>query len=98
MRRAIFIRYRKIYDGWTKRNRESKKNFEKFMIDITHCARRILSNTKKYICIYINICKEYVLCKINVGYKNIIFYFSNLFFPITICICICVKKEKYVYR
>lgn len=54
MRRGIFIRYRKIYDGWTKRNRESKKNFEKFMIDITHCARRILSNTKKniYILIY----------------------------------------------
>lgn len=53
MRRGIFIRYRKIYDGWTKRNRESKKNFEKFMIDITHCARRILSNTKKKIYVYI---------------------------------------------
>lgn len=49
MRHAIFIRYRKIYDGWTKRNRESKKNFEKFMIDITHfhCVRRILSSRKK---------------------------------------------------
>lgn len=54
MRRGIFIRYRKIYDGWTKRNRESKKNFEKFMIDIIVLEEyfQIQKNIYVYILIY----------------------------------------------
>lgn len=72
-----------------------KKNFEKFVIDITRFV-----GLEEYFRIYIyikkrnNICKQYVLCKINVGYKNIIFYFSNRFVFFFITKCINVKNVK----